>query len=134
MLWKLPGLAVEEVSLLTSAPTFQTPSEAVLLLRDQHPDDGSPDRGSRVPPFVKVVDDGNQTLVNLRHLIRASLAVNKNISRESGAFERTPARSADWQSAVSQVGNLRHGGLPVRATSNQRFVENLRFWLHSPAR
>ncbi len=28
MLWKAPGLAVEEVSLLTSTPTFQTRSQA----------------------------------------------------------------------------------------------------------
>ncbi len=36
--------------------------------------------------------------------------------------ERRPARSADWQSAVSQVANLRHGRLPVCATFNVRFI------------
>ncbi len=31
MLWKPPGLAVEEVDLLTSAPTFQTRSEILQV-------------------------------------------------------------------------------------------------------
>ena len=36
--------------------------------------------------------------------------------------ERAPACSADWQSVVAQIANLRYGGLPVRATPKRRFL------------
>ena len=39
------------------------------------------------------------------------------VASNSALHEPSPVRSADWQSAVSQVGNLRYSRLPVCATA-----------------